>query len=211
MGDYDISPSVDAREEFSTLSRPRPGNSVFPLLDSKSLAHDVHLSVETVDAPAAAIAAAVAKVADEVEAALVVLGTNNALVRPWGVAAHRVRVRDEVEAVLIVLGTNDALVRPWGVTGRLNMSFPLLVCKGCGRGGPCNATPAAVTERCCALGRPTNWCMPSGAWQGVHERLDLRLAGRAQLAKFLPATVAVGQQNAFGLLLLHAAYPSLNH
>ena len=105
MGDYDISPSVDAREEFSTLSRPRPGNSVFPLLDSKSLAHDVHLSVETVDAPAAAIAAAVAKVADEVEAALVVLGTNN------------------------------ALVRPWGVTGRLNMSFPLLVCKGCGRGG----------------------------------------------------------------------------
>jgi len=61
MGDYDISPSVDAREEFSTLSRPRPGNSVFPLLDSKSLAHDVHLSVETVDAPAAAIAAAVAK------------------------------------------------------------------------------------------------------------------------------------------------------
>lgn len=87
------------------------------------------------DAPAAAIAAAVAKVADEVEAALVVLGTNNALVRPWGVAAHRVRVRDEVEAVLIVLGTNDALVRPWGVTGRLNMSFPLLVCKGCGRGG----------------------------------------------------------------------------
>jgi hypothetical protein len=67
------------------LSPLRPRSSVFPLLDSKSLAHDVHLSVETVDAPAAAIAAAVAKVADEVEAALVVLGTNNALVRPWGV------------------------------------------------------------------------------------------------------------------------------
>ena len=43
----------------------------------------MHLSVETVDAPAAAIAAAVAKVADDVAAAPVVLGTNNVLVRPW--------------------------------------------------------------------------------------------------------------------------------
>ena len=55
---------------------------MFPLLDSKGLAHDVHLSVETVDAPASAIAEAVGKVAEEVDAALVVLGTNNVLVRP---------------------------------------------------------------------------------------------------------------------------------
>ena len=56
--------------------------SVFPLLDSKGLAHDVHLSVETVDAPGSAIAEAIGKVAEEVDAALVVLGTNNVLVRP---------------------------------------------------------------------------------------------------------------------------------
>ena len=56
--------------------------SVFPLLDSKALAHDVHLSVETVDAPASAIAQAVAQVAEEVDATLVVLGTNNVLVCP---------------------------------------------------------------------------------------------------------------------------------
>ena len=55
--------------------------SVFPLLDSKGLAHDVHLSVETVDAPGSAIAEAIGKVAEEVRAALVVLGTNNVLVR----------------------------------------------------------------------------------------------------------------------------------
>ncbi|KAK9832816.1 hypothetical protein WJX81_004138 [Elliptochloris bilobata] len=53
--------------------------NVFPLLDSKSLAHDVHLSVETVDAPGSSIAEAIAKVAEEVDAALVVLGTNNVL------------------------------------------------------------------------------------------------------------------------------------
>ena len=56
--------------------------SVFPLLDSKGLAHDVHLSVETVDAPGSALAEAIGKVAEEVDAALVVLGTNNVLVRP---------------------------------------------------------------------------------------------------------------------------------
>lgn len=55
---------------------------MFPLLDSKALAHDVHLSVETVDAPASAIAQAVALVAEEVDATLVVLGTNNVLVCP---------------------------------------------------------------------------------------------------------------------------------
>lgn len=55
---------------------------MFPLLDSKGLAHDVHLSVETVDAPGSAIAEAIGKVAEEVDAALVVLGTNNVLVRP---------------------------------------------------------------------------------------------------------------------------------
>ena len=64
-----------------------------------------------------------------------------------------------------------------------------------------------MTERWCALGRSTNWCMPSGAWQGVHNRV---LAGHAQFATFFPATVAVGRQNAWWQSLLYAAYPSLN-
>ena len=69
------------------LTRAGAACSVFPLLDSKGLAHDVHLSVETVDAPGSAIAAAIGKVAEEVGAALVVLGTNNVLVRVFTLIA----------------------------------------------------------------------------------------------------------------------------
>ena len=44
--------------------------------------HQMHLSIETLDAPASAIADVITKVADQVAAELVVLGANRQPVRP---------------------------------------------------------------------------------------------------------------------------------
>jgi len=54
---------------------------VIPVLDAKGIQHRTHLSVETTDAPANAIAEIIFNAADSVGADLVVLGANRKPVR----------------------------------------------------------------------------------------------------------------------------------
>lgn len=53
-----------------------------PILEASGVQHRMHLSIETLDAPASAIADVITKVADQVAAELVVLGANRKPVRP---------------------------------------------------------------------------------------------------------------------------------
>ena len=55
--------------------------SVEPILEASGVKHQMHLSIETLDAPASAIADVITKVADQVAAELVVLGANRKSVR----------------------------------------------------------------------------------------------------------------------------------
>lgn len=55
--------------------------SVIPILDAKGVQHRTHLSVETTDAPANAVAEIIFNAADSVGADLVVLGANRKPVR----------------------------------------------------------------------------------------------------------------------------------
>ena len=50
--------------------------SVLPILEASNAQHQMHLSLETLEAPPSAIADIVLKAADEVDAQLLVLGAN---------------------------------------------------------------------------------------------------------------------------------------
>ena len=52
-----------------------------PVLEASDVQHQMHLSIETLDAPPSAIADVISKVADQVAAELVVLGANRKPVR----------------------------------------------------------------------------------------------------------------------------------